>query len=389
MGLKERYEKAFKKLTEGSGICNPNQILFKKFFAYEEYKLKRKNSIPSIDESSYKTLLAYLTRLRTVNNWFNNKPWIYLTKKDIKQVYDNLEEGRIISRFGTPIKDKATYYKQILRSKPFELAGKKELVKRVMEFYSQTSKEEVRFITEETFRKLVDTVIKIEHKAFLWIAWDIGENCNSLLQIKVGDFTRQVNEDTNEAEYLVNLRKEILKRSRTPRSEFTNYKENVYFLDLVLKSKKPEEFVFNFGYRMAKKIIERAMKLTGARCNPTGQNVTLKDLRSSMACDLLRKGWTTDEVNCRLGHKPSSHEIDKYVNFLAMDRRKPKKKIFDNALQKIQEELEESKQREKLTTERLKRQSEESQDIKHQLHLIMERFGRLTKQVQELTQYIA
>lgn len=50
-------------------------------------------------------------------------------------------------------------------------------------------------------------------------------------------------------------------------------------------------------YRMAKKIIECAVRITGARCLPGGQKVTLKDLRSSMACDLLRKGRTTDEVN--------------------------------------------------------------------------------------------
>lgn len=71
-----------------------------------------------------------------------------------------------------------------------------------------------------------------------------------------------------------------------------------------------------------------------------------------MACDLLKKGWTTDEVNSRLGHRPSSRELDKYVNFLALDRHKPKKKLFDNQLQSVLQELEEMKAREKLKSTR-------------------------------------
>ena len=59
---------------------------------------------------------------------------------------------------------------------------------------------------------------------------------------------------------------------------------------------------------MGAKVLERGGHITRATCIPGGQKVTLKDLRSSMACDLLSKGWTTDEANYRLGHKPSSRE---------------------------------------------------------------------------------
>ena len=354
MALENSYPTAQQKLLTDGSICKENRLLFRKFFDYEEYKLKRMRGLSKLDDGCYKTLLAYVTRLRTVNRWFDNKPWKRLTKSDIKAVYDALEDGKILSRFGRPIKDKGTYYHQIIRSKPFEMAGKKALVESVMEFYTSTSgnNEDVRFIREDTFRKLVDIATKIQHKAFLWLAWDIGENSGSLLQLRKRDFTQQRNEDTNEPEYLVNLRREILKRSRTPRTEVTNYRETVELLDSLLDNLKDDDLLFSFGYRMAKKIMERAVRITKAACIPAGQAVTLKDLRSSMACDLLSKDWTTDEVNYRLGHKPSSREIDKYVNFLAIDRRKPKRKLHEHAVGKLTRELEALRDREKLFQQR-------------------------------------
>jgi hypothetical protein len=73
-----------------------------------------------------------------------------------------------------------------------------------------------------------------------------------------------------------------------------------------------------------------------------------------MACDLLSKGWSTDEVNQRLGHKPSSREIDKYVNWLALDRRKPKRKLHQNQVATLTAELDALKSREKLQQQRLR-----------------------------------
>ena len=58
----------------------------------------------------------------------------------------------------------------------------------------------------------------------------------SLLQLRKRDFRRQVNPETDEPEYLVDLRKEILKRSRTPRVEITLFIETVELLDLALQS---------------------------------------------------------------------------------------------------------------------------------------------------------
>lgn len=78
----------------------------------------------------------------------------------------------------------------------------------------------------------------------------------------------------------------------------------------------------------------------------------MSDVRSSMACDLLSKGWTTDEVNQRLGHRLSSREIDKYVNWLSLDRHKPKKRFHENHVRVFEQQVAILQESEKLARQR-------------------------------------
>ncbi len=372
-----RYRTRLKYIKNDNSICKFNRDFFAEFLEKQEYKLKRSNGLRSLDESCYKTLYYYLTKFVTVNDWFNNKPWKDITEKDFKKFYDDFEDGKILNKNGVPYKDRKSFYSKIFRSTPFEMLGKAQMVRNVMEFHKNKSPDEVRFIDEEEFRKIVNVIGNNNHKALCWLAFDIGENINALLQLRKGDFLRQIEPDTNIAEYRVNLRKETLKRTRRARSEITNFKETVEFLDIVLKDLKDDDLLFKFEYRNAKKLFSRAVNLINSKCQPNGQKVTWKDLRSSMACDLLKKGWTCDEVNARLGHKPSSTEIDKYVNFLALDRHKPKKKIYDNNLSKIQLELEKSKEREKLYSLRVENMQKEMQEQKEQMQKMEKNFMKV------------
>ncbi|MFA6023114.1 MAG: hypothetical protein WC781_03425 [Candidatus Pacearchaeota archaeon] len=386
-----KYNNGKEKLLNDKAICKENRDLFKKFFEWEENKLKRTNNLPQLDEACYNTLCGYLLKLSNVNKWFNNKPWKKLTKEDIKRVYNDLEDGKIKNNKGARYGDLKSYYGKVFRSKPFDMAGKTHIVKEVMEFYRRSDNQEVRFIEEATFRKIVQVVIRPEQKLLCWLAWDIGENVNSLLQLKKSDFLRQLNPNTREVEYRVNLPKDKLKRTRMTRSEFTNYKETAELLDFILKDLNDDDVIYNFKYAQAKKFLNRAVHITNAKCIPKGQNVTFKDLRSSMACHLLKNHWTLDEVNARLGHKPSSKEIDKYVNFLAMDRHETKKKIYNNSLEKVENELEETKQNLKLTGERMKKQSDDiigiklnNLDLKNQLVELATNYKKSLIEMKEL-----
>jgi hypothetical protein len=299
---------------------------------------------------------------------------------------DDLEDGKIKNVKGKRYADRSLYY-QMLQGHFFDIVKKSSIARDLIKEFGvkgRLTNEQVRFIEEKDFRKIVDCAITPEQRCLLWLSFDIGENINSLLELQKDDFKKQVNSDTSEPEYLIILSKEKLKRSRTPRSEITNYPETVKYLDIVLNNLKPidkivsnkyvqnrnlneihsEDKLFKFGMKTAARFLNRAVKKSGVRCIPEGQVVTWKDLRSSMACDLLKKEWTRDEVNARLGHKPSSRIIDRYINYLALDRNKPKKKIYDGNLKRVESELERSKELAKLQGQRLESQKREIENLK-------------------------
>lgn len=323
-----RYINALQKLLDEPDLHPTNRELFRQFFEKQEYKLKRINGLQRPDESCYITLYCYIYRFRNVVRWFENKPLTDITQSDIQRVYDGLEDGIIKNPQGLPYASRTDYYRKIFKGQLFKMAGKDEIARKVIEFSKQV-RSLVRFVRERGFRKLVRHVRSLLNQLLMWLCWDYGENINAHLQVIPEDFHRQIDSETGEPEYRLNYRPEILKRSRRPRSEISNYPETVDLLDQILPTIPPGEPIFKFGYRYAKKIMDGAAKRSGVTCEPTGDRVTWKDLRSGMACDLLSKGWTRDEVNARLGHAPSSSEIDKYINFLAIDQRKPKRKVTE------------------------------------------------------------
>lgn len=346
MVSRKQYDTAKDKLLKDPSICTENRKLYREFFTFQEHKLKRMNGLPDLDSNTLTTLYQYIVQLRNVNTWFKNKPLRKITKKDIQRVYDGLEEGSIQKQKGGRYKDRVSYYNKIFKSTLFRLAGgKDELAKQVIVYTSKIDNE-VRYLTEEDFRKLLAFVNKPDHLLLMWLAFDIGENITALLQLKKSDFTREL-DSNKDPEYRVRLRNETLKRSRRPRSEITNYPETVTLLDAYLKPLGEEEELFKYQYRNAVKFFNRIIKHSGVVCRPNKEIPSWKDLRSSMACDLLRKGWSRDEVNARLGHAPSSSEIDKYINFFALDRHVTKKKFKETQLGKLQDEIAELRENER------------------------------------------
>ena len=366
MTIGEQYWTGKAKLLDDGAICSENRNLFAEFFEFEERKLKRRNQLRELDDGCYKTLYGYIHRFRNVNRWFNNRPWRDLTREDVERVYEALEDGHILNQRGRPFVDRSSYYNKIFKSKPFRLAGKAELAKEVIEFPAFQTRE-VRFVAEEGFRALVSVVSNPKHLLLFWLAWDIGENVGALLQLTKRDFTRQRNEHTGEIEYLVHLPRAKLKRSRVARSEPTLYPETAQCADMVLRDLDESDAIFTFGHRQALKILHGVVTRSGVRCMPNDDLPTWKDLRSGMACHLLRSGWSREEVDARLGHTPNSSALNAYVNFLAIDRGRPKKKLFDSSLQDVQLQLQETLRREKLTRMRLERQEEDNALLRDEL----------------------
>jgi len=391
--FKDRYLISKEKLLNDEEFNSNNREIIKKFLEFEEYKLKRKEGLTEVDERSYKTLTHYITRIKTLNKWFENKDWSKLTEKEIKKLIDDLEDGIIKNKYGKRYEDRSVYY-QMLQGKFFSLVKKSHIAKQIIEDFSIRGRDfnkQVKFIEEEQFRKIVDCALTQEHRCLLWLAFDIGENLGTLLALTQNELKKQADPDTNEPEYLVILSKDKLKRSRTPRSELTNYKETVQYLDIVLKNLKPstkktsnkfvkcrklsdihsDDKLFKFGMKAADTFLKRAVKQAGVRCLPGGEQVTFKDLRSSMCCDLLKKGWSLEECSARLGHSPGSHVIKRYANYLSLDRRKPKAKVYQSNLKKMEIELEKQKDLNKLQQIRFENLKNEQDRMKVEFKQLM------------------
>jgi len=387
MDIKTRYEKRKKEVLKNS---KNNKELFKQFFEWEERKLKRTNGLMEIDDRSHKTLILYVHYFKNVEKWFEGKDWKELTREDIQKVYDDLEDGKILNKFGKPLRDKLSYYNKVFKSKPFELAGKKELVKSIIEFTYKRG-EMVRYLEEKDFIKIVDYGgLDRKKKLLFWLMWDLGENIGSILELRKDDFFEEENEEEEEngdKEYRVRLRKDILKRSRTSRTIIANHSETNELLEIVLPTleerdkdniriNENKEKLFNFGTRYVEMIMKDISTELNIKCSSDdGKDYlpTPKDLRSGMSCYLLKQGWTTDEIKNRLGHKPSSRVIDKYVSYFALDSKKPKIKLREqitNNLNKKMKNMERDfKQKEKLSSLRMFGLQNEIKNIK----LILER----------------
>jgi len=150
MSLTEKWIKQKKRFLTDFSVCKENLELFGLFFSKEEVKLKRMNGLMELDKGSYSTLSNYVGRFRTVNKWFENKPWVDLTSSDIEKVYNDLEDGKILNKYGKPYKDTESFYNKVMRSKPFKLAGKDDMVREVMEFHHKKKNTEVRFFDFST-----------------------------------------------------------------------------------------------------------------------------------------------------------------------------------------------------------------------------------------------
>jgi len=327
MNWSGQYQAGKARLLGGPSVCAENKALLTQFFAYEEYKLKRQNGLAELDAACYKTLYGYVTRFWNVLRWFDGKPWTELTREDIQRVYDDLEDGRLRNRRGMPYQDRTSYYNKIFKSKPFRLAGKDELARQVIEF-AVPARRTVRFVTEPMFRRLAGVVSNPRHLLLLWLAWDLGENLSSLLCLTKRHFAEQRSSWNGESEYVVDLSAVSLKRSRQKRSEVTLYPETALYLGMVLEALGPGDRLFPFEHRAAAKFLAAAVRKSRATTLPNHEPVRWKDLRSGMACHLLRSGWSRDEVNARLGHTPSSGALNAYINFMAIDRSAAKQKLY-------------------------------------------------------------
>lgn len=355
MTKQEQYIRNKPKLLNDKSICKSNRDLFKVYLDRKELRLAKKKNLPKLTETQYKTLCQNISSLKNINLWFNNKPLKKITKEDLENVCEGLREEKLKGINGHIVKTRQDYYDKFFKSLLFEMAGKKDIAKEVLEDYGSPEQEEVRFFDEKTHEAIKSATKMFTHRLLCQLSWDIGENIFTMLQLQKHNFLRQINPKTNEVEYIINLPKEKIKSSRTARSEITNFEETAKLLDIHLNTLKDDDYLFNFGHRQALKFLKEAVNKVNAKCIPKGQPVTWKDYRSSMACYLLDLDWTTDEIKARLGHKPSSRVLDKYVSYKAIKRHTAKDKADIGKLSQLKEEIKNINEQNRLKDRRIEK----------------------------------
>jgi ATPase subunit of ABC transporter with duplicated ATPase domains len=107
-----------------------------------------------------------------------------------------------------------------------------------------------------------------------------------------------------------------------------------------------------------------------------------------MACHLLSMGWQPHEVNLRLGHTPNSDRLNSYVNYLAIDRHRPKKKLYESQLHALQEELREAKERERLSRMQAVRHSNEGDAARAENRSLWAELDHTKARVEELARLV-
>lgn len=85
-----------------------------------------------------------------------------------------------------------------------------------------------------------------------------------------------------------------------------------------------------------------------------------------MACNLLKKGWSIDEINSRLGHTVNSHVIRRYLTYLSLDKRKPQAKVHQTNLRKLELDLEKQRELNKLQGLRVETLKKEQDQMKEE-----------------------
>jgi integrase len=301
----------------------------------EEAKIRNSKTL-------YKDLTSYLSN---VAFWFNNKPFTEITEDDIRIVYRKLEAGQLESVTGKILSDISLrdIYNRVMKGAFFKMLGKDEFAENVIK-RKISEKQEVRFFDLDTLKKIADLASTNTQRLAFWLLFDTGIEVSALVQLKKSNFEIKKDDETKTEFYIVHIPKTISKKGRRVRSNYVHFSESNDLLKKYLAGLDENEKLFNMQPFALYRALERLNEEYHFKTKPEGKEITIKDFRSSCATYFLQQSWTTDEIKGRLGHAPSSSEIDKYVNYLGLHQNKRRiqdlKVDFNNYKEKHDEAVE-------------------------------------------------
>lgn len=294
-----------------------------------------------------KTLYKELLLLKNTLYWFNSWNLKTISELEIKQIFQGLETGQVKSISGKSLSEntKKDYYKKVFKGVNtfFAFLGKNDIAKKVIK-RRFIEEEEVRFFEYDTLIEIVDHTISDIHKLLYMLMFDTGIELNAVLQLRKSDFVKYYDEELRQDYYKVNARQEISKKHRQKRNlDILDGRLNNLLVSY-LKNLQDDDLVFNITPQSLRKKLNRLVKKLNLKTRgEVCKFIRLKDFRSSCANFLLDKGFSTEFIKVRLGHKFSSKVIDRYLSYRGINQEKVRKEITKLNLDKVQNENDELK----------------------------------------------
>lgn len=322
--IRYRYLSVLNKLKKGIIVRKKgfkiNPVNLKYVLDYidnREKYLQNINGYSEVAKIRYsKTLNKELAYCKNILVWLNDIDIKKISKERIKKLYEGIETGKITGLNNKPIADstKEDYYR-MFKGGLFAFLGINKYAKEII-LRKFRDDQEVEFFRIETFIQIVKKAKLRSHKLLLWLMFDTGIEIGAILQLKKVHFTKSSNGDT----YIVHVPNSISKKVRSKRDIFVLHPETNELLEASLEEKQDNDFIFGFMVKNVERIVRDIVIKYGYKTEPGNKRITPKHFRSSCACYLLLRGWSTDKIKYRLGHKPSSSVIDRYVNYLAINQ---------------------------------------------------------------------
>lgn len=315
------YRVSLQNLMQRDGICQKNKELIAAWLAKKEQEFIAVKGNETTSQIRYlKTLSKYLFMLNNLAQWFK-KPFNEITEQDIRRVYEELESGEIGRRNGKPFtkQTRKDYYNKVFKSDFFKFIGKYELAQHVV-LRRMESEDAVRFFTIEDLERMTSMTSNPQSKLILNLLFDTGMRIGTLLNIRKSDIEkiqREIGHGTK-SYYIIHIKKEYTKSNRDSTLSILLDNTNE-LLDIQLPKMHDDDYVVDVSYSSVVKLVKRYSKKANVSTKPDNKPISIHDFRRSCGCYLLKQGLSIDQIKKRLGHKPSSTVIDKYVDYLALD----------------------------------------------------------------------
>lgn len=317
---RRQYERIKELIREDEKISPHNQDLLLSWLEEKENTLKRRKGRELQDELRWSKTLSKVGRLaKMVAEWVGTRPLDELTPAELTKIYDDLEEGNITKSDGKPYSraTRTDFYNRLFKSDFGKFMGWRDEAREIM-VLEKREDAPVKYFTKDTLKKLVAGTHSLKYKTLYWLLFDTGLRVGEALNLRKGD-VQEMKDEKNPYRLIIRASTTKSKRDRYVKL-WSNESNEILGAWLSANSEFDEEtLLFPMNYAAVKKHLSVSSEQLKLYTEPDRKRLAPHDFRRSCATYWLTQGVSIDLIKARLGHKPSSAVIDRYVSYLGLD----------------------------------------------------------------------